>query len=183
MAPNDTQPQPPKATGSRNRLASITPIGDVLRGRRNRAAPDEGTAPQTAPPLQLELGEILGYFAHSGHIIQVQLSASESLWLRERPYDAATGALPDFAAYRRQRYDEFGYLTWPHRTLQFTYSGGDVEPAWLPLPSPSLADLLRKALSLYNAVMKDYGMLAADNIVPNPAPRRYDPNRRGRHAP
>lgn len=184
MAPNNTQSTPAEATG-RDRVATITDIGKVLRRKRNAAAvqaqhdtAEMPMASQYEPPL--EPGEILGYCLHEGRCIQVQYSASESLWLRERPLDDALGALTDFAAFRELEWAEFGHVIWPHRTFQFTYVGGEIQPKWMPIPSASLADLLRKVMSLYDGVTNGAMVKDADGLVLNPAPQRYDPNRKPR---
>ena len=183
MASNDTQPTPLRATTGQ-RPATITNIGDVLQRRRSTLVAnvhDTAEVPLVShyePPL--EPGEIVGYFRHAGRCIQVQYSASECLWLRERPLNSEAGALTDFTAFHTLEYNEFGQVIWPHRTLQFTYVGPDVEPKWMALPSPSLAELLRKVLSLYDCVTKGAMVLAADDLVPNPVPQRYDPNRKAR---
>lgn len=184
MAPNNTQSTPPQATG-RDRVATITDIGKVLRRKRNatgaHAEHDTAEMPivsQYEPPL--EAGEIIGYCRHEGRCIQVQYSASESLWLRERPLDDAIGALTDFTAFQKLDWAEFGHVIWPHRTFQFTYVGGEIQPKWMPIPSASLADLLRKVMSLYDCVTNGGNATVADDLVPNPAPQRYDPNRKPR---
>jgi hypothetical protein len=183
MAPNHTQSTPPQATGQ-GRVATITDIGKVLQRKRNTtAASEHDTAEMPVVPVYeppLEPGEILGYFRHEGHCIQVQYSASECLWLRERPLGSEFIDLADFADFHELWYYELGQLTWPHRTLQFTYSGGDVEPKWLPMPSASLADLLYKVMSLYDYVAKGAMVRAANDLIPNPDPQRYDPNRKPR---
>jgi len=182
MAPNHTQSTPPQATG-RHRVATITDIGKVLQRKRNAAASEHNTAEMPLVPLYeplLEPGEIVGYVRHEGRCIQVQYSASESLWLRERPLDSEVGALTDFTAFHQLEYAEFGQVIWPHRTLQFTYVGADVEPKWMAVPSASLADLLRKVLSLYDLVTNGAMVKAGDGLLPNPAPERYDPNRKPR---
>lgn len=183
MASNHTQATPLGAS-ARTRPATITDIGEVLRRKRSTATQ---TLHDTAEvPLvpgyepHLEPGEIVGYFRHEGRCIQVQYAASECLWLRERPLDSDTGALTHFGAFHELEYAEFGHVVWPHRTLQFTYAGGDVQPKWMAIPSPSLAELLRKVLSLYDCVTKGAMVKAVDGLIPNPAPQRYDPNRKAR---
>lgn len=183
MASNHTQSTPDRAT-PRQRAASIIDIGDALRRRRSTSAAvlhDTAEVPLVAhyePPL--EPGEIIGYCRHAGRCLQVQYSASESLWLRERPLDSAINALTSFAAFHELEYAEFGQVMWPHRTFQFTYVGGDVEPKWMAIPSASLTDLLHKVMSLYDCVTKGAMVKADDDLLPNPEPQRYDPNRKAR---
>lgn len=177
MAFNDTQPQPRRARG-RTRAASITDIGEVLRRKRNRESDDAEAVP--APAALLQPGAIIGYFRHEDRCIQVQYSASECLWLHERAYTADLGPLADFYAFNGLEYAELAQIAWPMREMRFTYLGVETEPAWMPIPSPSLAEMLRKVFSLYDCVIKGAMVRAADDLVPNPVPPRYDPNRKAR---
>lgn len=179
MTFNDTHPEDPGARGPRSKTNLIY-IGDALRRRRiltGDSPPDGAEAPRA---IQLAPGIAIGYFLHANRCIQVEYGASESLWVHERPYTADMGPLADFYAFNRLEYTELGHITWPMRTLHFTYLGGKTEPAWMPIPSPSLADLLRKVLSLYDCVTKGAQVHAADGLKPNPAPPQYDPNRKAR---
>lgn len=185
MASNDTHTRTP-AANRRRRAATITDIGDALRRKRNRHAPDPDElplmdtddAPIPADVPVLEAREVLGYLRHEGRCIQVQYAAAECLWLYERPLNSDVGAVTEFAGFGDLKYAQLGQVTWVNRTLQFAYAGNEIEPAWMAIPSPSLADLLRKVFSLYDVVMKGAKVKAAEDLVPNPAPRRYDPNRR-----
>jgi hypothetical protein len=180
MAPNHTQSPAPQATGH-GRVATITDIGKMLQRKRSSAVLQQQdtaeipVAPAYEPPLAP--GEIVGYFRHAGRCIQVQYGASECLWLRERSLDDQTGALTHFDAFHELDYNEFGHVIWPHRTLQFTYLGTDVQPQWMAIPSASLGDLLHKVMSLYDYVVNGAIVRAAHDLVPNPDPQRYDPNR------
>lgn len=180
MAFNDTHPDHPQARG-RHRSASITDIGEALRRRRSRtdSAADEGT-PEPEPVVPLQGGAVVGYFLHEGRCIKVEYGASECLWVYERACTPDTGPLGDFYAFNRLKYAELGHITWPMRAVRFAYLGVETEPTWMPIPSPSLAELLRKVFSLYDCVTKGAAANAADDLVPNPAPPRYDPNRKAR---
>lgn len=178
MPLNDTQP-PVVATSGRG-TASIIDIGEALRRKRSRSAAAAGdeTGEALIEALALQPGAVVGYFRHADRCMQVRYAAAECLWLYETPYTPDIGPLPDFYAFNRLKYAEFGQVTWPMRTLQFTYLGTETEPSWMPLPSASVAEMLRKVFGLYDNVTKGAPVHASDDLVPNPVPPRYDPNRK-----
>jgi hypothetical protein len=161
------------------RPADIIDIGNVLRRKRNRTVAIEASeAPPTATAAEthtapLAPGAVIGYFRFAGYCIKVQYASSEQLWLWACAEDETTGPLASFDAYASLRYAEFAKLGWRARSLTFVYLGADVEPAWMPLPSPAQADLIRRVLSLYDYVAKGAHMEAEDDLVPNPAPTRF----------
>lgn len=170
-------------TAKHRRGADIIDIGNMLRRKRRAVAHVEVPTiieeadPHTAP---LAPGAVIGYFRFAGYCVKVQYAASEQLWLWACAEDETTGPLASFDAYARLPYAEFAKLGWGARSLTFIYLGADIEPAWMPLPSPAQADLIRRVLSLYDYVAKGAPMEAGDDLVPNPAPTRFSAT--GAHA-
>lgn len=159
------------------RPADIIDIGNMLRRKRNRAV--DITVDETAETAidthmaPLAPGAVIGYFRFAGYCIKVQYASSEQLWLWACACDDDTGPLTGFRDYNALHYAEFANLAWRARSLTFTYLGADIEPAWMPIPSPAQADLIRRVLSLYDGVAKGTPMHAEDDLVPNPAPTRF----------
>lgn len=178
MSPNDTQPPP--APHDPCGASNLIGVEALQRKREARAKPTGGSAAETdrrqlaSLSGAVPIGAVIGYFRH-GPCIRVQHFTPITLFLHAAPYDAASGPLPDVAAYERLEYEFFAQVTWTHRSTTLAYV--DPPPSWVRPHSASEADMLRKVFSLYDAVTKGDMMNAADDLVPNPAHEQADPGR------